>query len=620
MADLPPQKSNPAESLDEILTALAAAPQPSDGDLDAARRAGDITILDMSGLAAKPAALKPPSALKSPAPDGPPDGAARLMGPSQVKPGYLDDLTKNLSELFPQYEEKLKAFSSRKTLDSELCGHGIFSEADLLAAYAKASGLPVVDEDELAELDPFPNISYEFLGHWGCLPCAWDDKQAQIAVSDPYSADRLVYIFHRVYGRDVSFSLARRSFLERMVYNLYSPERADAKSPEELLLNEIGEHSEEALRNMASEAKIVRLVNEMFSRAVELEASDIHVEPEEKELKIRFRIDGKLHEAMNPPLALYPAIASRIKLVGGLNIAERRLPQDGRTDIQIGRSVLDIRISTLPTMNGESIVMRLLRKDAVEFSLKTVGMLEKMRDVFSHLISLPNGIILVVGPTGSGKSTTLYSVMNQINQPDIKIITIEDPVEYRTEGLTQIQVNTKIGLDFANGLRSIVRQDPDVILVGEIRDRPTAEIAIHSALTGHLVFSTLHTNDAPGAISRLLDMGVEGFLISSSLAAVLSQRLVRKVCTDCGGAGKHADTGAKCKRCGGSGFKGRIGIFELMVINDEIRALINKGSDSGTIAKAAMKNGMRPLMEDGMEKARLGITTQEEVASVAINV
>jgi general secretion pathway protein E len=321
---------------------------------------------------------------------------------------------------------------------------------------------------------------------------------------------------------------------------------------------------------------------------------------------------------MTPSLSLYPAIASRIKLIGGLNIAERRLPQDGRTDLQIGKSLIDIRISTIPTMNGESIVLRVLNKNAVIFDLQNIGMGERIRGEFEKLIRLPHGIILVVGPTGSGKSTTLYSVINKINSAERKIITIEDPVEYRTSGIQQIQVNAKIGLDFASGLRHVVRQDPDVILVGEIRDKETAEIAIHAALTGHLVFSTLHTNDAPGAISRLLDMGIENFLVSSSLAGVISQRLVRKICPKCNATGE-TEPGIKCKNCNGRGFKGRIGIFELMAINDEIRDCINRGDDSSAIAQVAMKNGMRPLVDDGMEKVKEGITTETEVAGVSFD-
>jgi type II secretory ATPase GspE/PulE/Tfp pilus assembly ATPase PilB-like protein len=300
-----------------------------------------------------------------------------------------------------------------------------------------------------------------------------------------------------------------------------------------------------------------------------------------------------------------------------LNIAESRLPQDGRTNIQLGRSDMDVRISTIPTMDGESIVLRILRKDTMDFNLKNVGMGESLRKSFDRLISIPHGIILVVGPTGSGKTTTLYSMMSQLNTPDKKIITIEDPVEYRIGRLSQMQVNPKIGLNFANGLRNIVRQDPDIILVGEIRDRETADIAINAALTGHLVFSTLHTNDAAGAVSRLLDMGVEGFLLSSALYGVLSQRLVRKVCTSCTN-GKNPD-GAKCRVCGGTGFRGRTGIFELLEVNDEIRSAITRNEDSGTIAEIAKKNGMRPLREDGMAKVEAGVTTLSEITRAVAN-
>ncbi len=528
----------------------------------------------------------------------------------------LAAINEDLTKLFPQYVERVKTVANRRTLDWELCAHGVFSEADLLACYAKASGLPVIDEEEFQNIERMPEFSLEYLASCCCIPYKREGKTLRVAVSEPYGVENIAYMFRRIFGAETQFALAKHSHIDGLISSLYSPN----EQQDELGLG-YGEESEEALRNMASEARIVRLVNEMLSRAAELEASDIHVEPEEKELVIRYRIDGNLQVAMTPPLSLYPAIASRIKLVGGLNIAERRLPQDGRTNIQIGRSSLDIRISTVPSMNGESIVLRLLSKDSMVFDLKNVGMLDQMRGEFEKLIETPYGIILVVGPTGSGKSTTLYSVMAKINTPDRKIITIEDPVEYRTEGLTQSQVNPKIGLDFASGLRHIVRQDPDVILVGEIRDRETAEIAIHSALTGHLVFSTLHTNDAPGAVSRLLDMGVEGFLISSSLIGVLSQRLVRRICDKCGGSGKDSSTSTgKCKRCAGSGFKGRIGIFELMVINEEIRSQINKHADSSAIAKVATENGMRPIIDDGMKKAELGITTKEEVASVAINI
>lgn len=530
----------------------------------------------------------------------------------------LNSIRDEIVKYYPDYEQDLAAHPNRKFLDWELCNSGKLSEKDLLSVYARATNLLIIEEEDIVSVERLQWLTPEFLNHWICLPYRWDEENVEIVVSEPYSISELGYLFKTFHGKNATFVLARRTHLERVISAIYVSENPDMKK--EGTPSFSGDlENEETLRSLASEARIVRLVNEMFSRAVELDASDIHVEPDEKRLAIRLRIDGILSEIMSPPLTLYPAIASRIKLIGGLNIAERRLPQDGRTDLQIGKSSMDVRISTVPSMNGESIVLRILRKDSIPFSLKSIGMNDKMKVEFEKLVSLPYGIILVVGPTGSGKSTTLYSVMAQINSPDKKIITIEDPVEYRSEGITQIQVNPKIGLDFASGLRHIVRQDPDIILVGEIRDRDTAEIAIHAALTGHLVFSTLHTNDAPGAISRLLDMGVEAFLISSSLSGVLSQRLVRRICRVCGGKGKDTENN-KCKNCAGTGFRGRIGIFELMSINDSIRALINKQSDSTEIAKCAMKYGMIPLIKDGMSKVAEGITTEAEIVGAAITI
>jgi type II secretory ATPase GspE/PulE/Tfp pilus assembly ATPase PilB-like protein len=524
-----------------------------------------------------------------------------------------------LSTLYPDYPEKAKKTSELRKLDWELCNQGAISEADLISIYSKATGLEVRDEDEIRDLEilPFPGISTDFLLNWACLPLSWTDEGMEMLVSEPYSIGKLTYFIKSLYGRNVNFSLVRRSLLERKINSVYEKSQTEQENSSNQFLQ--SGDNEETLRSLASEAAIVRLVNETFTRAIESDTSDIHIEPEESKLVIRFRIDGMLHLIMTTPLSQYPAIVSRIKLIGGLNIAERRLPQDGRTNLKLGRYDVDVRISTIPTMNGESVVLRLLRKDSMTYDLKNIGMDEKMRLEFERIASLPYGIILVVGPTGSGKTTTLYSAMTILNTSERKIITIEDPVEYRITGLSQMQVNPKIGLDFANGLRHIVRQDPDVILVGEIRDKETAEIAIHASLTGHLVLSTLHTNDAAGAISRLLDIGVEGFLISSSLKAVLSQRLIRKICVKCHGKTSDQETG-KCKVCSGTGFKGRTGIYELLIINEEIASAISKNSDSGTILNLAIKNGMKTIKEDGREKVEAGITTASEIARVTINV
>ncbi|MBT3377631.1 MAG: type II/IV secretion system protein [Lentisphaerae bacterium] len=501
--------------------------------------------------------------------------------------------------------------------EASLVNQGRLEEAELARVYAHVTGLPLVDEEELREVDVFPDVSFDFLSHHNCLPAAWDGAQVVLAVASPYRAGDLALIWRAMFQRDASFVLARRTLIERHLTALYDTASEDSEGID------WDADSEQALRDLAREAPIVRLVNDMFSRAQEMGASDIHVEPAEIDLAIRFRVDGVLQTIQTPPMNQYPAIASRVKLLAGMNIAERRLPQDGRIDLNIGRTRLDVRVSTVPSMHGESIVLRLLQKDVTVFDLDKVGLDAGMRSEFERMVHLPHGMILVVGPTGSGKTTTLYCAMRMLNSDTRKIITIEDPVEYQLEGLTQIHVRSQIGLTFASGLRSIVRQDPDVILVGEIRDRETAEIAIHAALTGHLVLSTLHTNDASGAVSRLLDMGVESFLISSALLGVLSQRLVRRICPDCHGAG-HVDdqgnpdeSGAKrCRNCLGNGFKGRVGIFEMLVVNDELRTAINQRKDSNELGAIARRHGMRPLREDGALKVAKGITTEAEVARV----
>lgn len=387
------------------------------------------------------------------------------------------------------------------------------------------------------------------------------------------------------------------------------------------------------LKDLASEAPIIKLVNLLITRAVESRASDIHIEPFEDEMKVRYRIDGVLHDIESVPKKLQAAIVSRIKIIAKLNIAERRLPQDGRIRIKIGEKEIDIRVSTIPVLYGESVVMRLLDRESIVIDLDLLGFSSQRLATFEQLIKKPNGIILVTGPTGSGKTTTLYGALDKINSPDKKIITVEDPVEYQLKGVNQIQVKPQIGLNFANTLRHIVRQDPDIIMIGEVRDLETAEIAIQSALTGHLVFSTLHTNDAPSAITRLIDMGVENFLLSSTIRGILAQRLVRVICPDC----KETDPstvdkeqlavlgiksnsilyrGKRCEKCAFTGYHGRSGIFELLLVDEEIRKLILRNADSNQIREAARMHGMKTLLEDGAEKVREGITTLSEVLRV----
>ncbi|MGB9715555.1 MAG: type II secretion system ATPase GspE [Thermodesulfovibrionales bacterium] len=387
------------------------------------------------------------------------------------------------------------------------------------------------------------------------------------------------------------------------------------------------------LKDLASEAPIIKLVNLFITRAVESRASDVHIEPFEDELKIRYRIDGVLHDVESAPKKLQAAIVSRIKIMAKMNIAERRLPQDGRIRLKIGEKEIDIRVSTIPVLYGESVVMRLLDKEGIVIDLDLLGFSPETLFVFNQLIKKPNGIILVTGPTGSGKTTTLYGALQKINSPDKKIITVEDPVEYQLKGVNQIQVKPQIGLNFANTLRHIVRQDPDIIMIGEIRDLETAEIAIQSALTGHLVFSTLHTNDAPSAITRLLDMGVENFLLSSTIRGILAQRLVRVICPSCKEVdpsaadkeelailGIDSDAplfrGRRCEKCAFTGYYGRSGIFELLVVDDDIRKLILRRADSNQIREMARRHGMKTLLEDGAKKVKMGITTLSEVLRV----
>ncbi len=399
---------------------------------------------------------------------------------------------------------------------------------------------------------------------------------------------------------------------------------------ESIIINEIEGTAD--LLDDTSDAPIIRLVNHIISQSIKGRASDIHIEPYQDSFKVRYRIDGILYDLLTPPKWIQASLISRLKVMAKMDIAEKRLPQDGRINIKIGEQEIDIRVSTIPTSFGERVVLRLLNKSGILFKLPELGLTGEKFDLFKKIVKSPNGIILVTGPTGSGKTTTLYAVLSSINSPDINIITIEDPVEYQINGISQIQVNPKIDLTFAKGLRSIVRQDPDVILVGEIRDRDTAEIAVQSALTGHLVFSTLHTNDSASAITRLVDIGVEPFLISSAVIAVVAQRLVRTLCVECKieyhpeisilkSIGINPDQlngnilfrANGCENCFNTGYRGRIGIFEIMILGDSLKSLILQTYDSNLIKQEAVNRHMTTLRQDGIAKVLEGITTIEEV-------
>ncbi len=502
---------------------------------------------------------------------------------------------------------------------------GFIAVRDVLAALSEQLSIPLVVIDGPPPAIPeTEGLSARFLRHFKCIPAGMTGASLTLAMADPLDFESISAV-----GAFTGLKISPVFALEQEILDAIDKYYGEAARPDAGLEGAEAQATEdlEHLRDMASEAPVIRLVNAMIAGAVESRASDIHIEPFEKEFRIRYRIDGVLYNQEQPPRDLKAAMISRVKLMAKLNIAERRLPQDGRIKVKtLGREV-DLRVSTLPTLFGESVVMRLLDRSAGDFyDLRRLGFTDYMLSRMEYYTSLPHGIFLVTGPTGSGKSTTLYSALKRINQPDKKIITIEDPVEYQMDGINQIHVNPQIGLTFAAGIRHIVRQDPDVIMVGEIRDRETADIAIRSALTGHFVFSTLHTNDAPSAITRLTDMGVENYLITSSLVSVLAQRLVRLICTHCkeeageritpDGESVMTYKGAGCDHCHGFGYSGRMGIFELMELNDEIRKLIMRNADAADITVAARKNGMHTLREDGWQKVRGGVTTADEVLRV----
>jgi general secretion pathway protein E len=421
---------------------------------------------------------------------------------------------------------------------------------------------------------------------------------------------------------NLSFDLNRNS-AEQLVQDM---------EDESAIISELEDTAD--LLEDTSDAPIIKLVNHILSQSIKARASDVHIEPYQDSFKVRYRVDGILYDLLSPPKWIQPALTSRIKVMAKMNIAEKRLPQDGRLEVKIGQQMIDVRVSTLPTSFGERVVMRLLNKSSSIFSLNQIGLSANQLKTLKELVTTPNGIILVTGPTGSGKTTSLYSILSSINTPDINIITIEDPVEYQLKGISQIQVNPKIDLTFARGLRSIVRQDPDVVLVGEIRDLETAEIAVQSALTGHLVFSTLHTNDSASAITRLVDLGVEPFLISSSVVAVIAQRLVRVLCQNCREPYKP-DIGLErlglrperlknytfyrakgCDQCFETGYRGRIAIFEFLTLGYKLKTLIQRTFDSFQIKREALNLGLVTLRRDGIEKVLRGITTIEEVIRV----
>ena len=508
------------------------------------------------------------------------------------------------------------------------------SEGEIYRALSVQFQLPLLDAAELPEQIPLDKVSFAFLEKNLLLPVTLDSNVLTVATGDPANSEGIDSL-RSSFEYELKVVLARKSEILQQLEMLQGSRSAvmqrliEGAAEEDIASADLtGEISH--LRDLAQEKGIIQVVNLIIENAAKDRASDIHVEPGEFNVRVRYRIDGVLYEKETLPARMYSAVSSRIKLLSQMNIAERRLPQDGRIKVAASGRNIDIRVSTIPTVYGESVVMRLLDKEASFITLEDIGFDRTILDIYEDVIKKPYGMILITGPTGSGKSTTLYASLAVINSAEKKIITVEEPVEYLMPGINQIQVRPKIGLTFASGLRHIVRQDPDIIMVGEIRDMETASIAIHAALTGHLLFSTLHTNDAPGAITRLMDMGIENYLVASTLICVMAQRLVRRICPFCktredlpkdvlkkiSADIREVWTGRGCDACSGTGYKGRIGIFEVLPVAGPIRELIMKRASIKEMKDKATELGMRTLREDGIGKVIKGITTIDEVLRV----
>jgi len=535
-------------------------------------------------------------------------------------------------------EALIHATERRQRLGEALVALGAATSDEILRALAAQHGLPFRSREELPLTPPIVKLlSPKYLRQYVACPIAVDGATVMVATAEPTNP-MLGDDLRKTLGSTVQLCVAPADAILETIERAYGANTALQKIVEGMGTarpDAEGDQSEDVnhLRDLAFEAPVVRLVNLLIDGALAVEASDIHIEPFEDSLRVRYRIDGLLYDQEAPPRRLQAAVTSRIKIMAELNIAERRLPQDGRIRVSTQGRRVDIRVSTVPTIHGESIVMRLLDRSSVFLPFDRLGFSARTAEAFEGLIRRPHGILLVTGPTGSGKTTTLYAALDKINAPDRKIITVEDPVEYQLKGVNQIPVRPKIGLSFASGLRHIVRQDPDVIMVGEIRDLETAEIAIQAALTGHLVFSTLHTNDAPGAVTRLQDMGCEPYLVSSVLNGVLAQRLVRRICLACRapdhpepadllaiGVTDASDVqlfrGKGCDECRGTGYRGRIGIYELFRLTEEGRSLIVRKVPAGELRRHAVEQGMVMLRADGWARACAGMTTVEEILRV----
>ncbi|HEX2977540.1 MAG TPA: type II secretion system ATPase GspE [Candidatus Babeliales bacterium] len=540
------------------------------------------------------------------------------------------------------HEAERAAHSAGQTLEAYLKEQKIVPAAALAQAYAGLVGAEYIGKitEKMADPGLLAKVPLRFLRKNSVVPIVLDGKVILVTANplDYQPIDELSSLL----GGDIGVGVTTNDVIIDAI-NRYYPLEGTKQMIEELGEEkgapeavDFSEIEEKDIMAMAAEAPIIKLVNHILVQAAKRGASDIHIEPFEKEVRVRYRIDGVMYNAFNPPKRIQAALASRIKIMANLNIAEKRIPQDGRIEIKVADKAIDIRVSILPVTFGERIVLRLLDKTRTFSRLKDLGFSEHDYKVIEGSIARPNGIIFVSGPTGSGKTSTLYSILSELNQPDVNIVTVEDPVEYQMPGIGQVQVKEKIGLTFAAALRSILRQDPDIIMIGEIRDQETGQIAIQAALTGHLVLSTIHTNNAPATITRLLDMGIEPYLIASSVVAILAQRLVRTLCPHCkkvykptaeeieslGITAKEAATitfymAVGCDECGGTGYKGRMAIFEVMEMSNEIAKLTMERADMSIIRKEALKEGMTMLVSDGLRRIKEGLTTIQEVVRVA---
>nr|CAA6828850.1 MAG: General secretion pathway protein E [uncultured Thiotrichaceae bacterium] len=548
----------------------------------------------------------------------------RLVKLGKIKPSDLERALRAQSEI-------------NQPIGSVLVRLGVLTEQEVAVVLSRHIHSPLAMTKDLPEVAVEGlGISVNYMRSAEILPMREEDGVLHVVMSDPVNEFALGAM-RMATGHSIKAYLGMPSEIRANIERLYAETESADEDDFEITGADDGTDDIEQLKDMASEAPVIKIVNQIMTQAMSMRASDIHVEPFENHLKVRYRIDGVIHEVESPPAHMIAAVLSRIKLMARLNIAERRLPQDGRIQLKAQGKEIDMRVSTVPTMHGESVVMRLLDKNSVNLDLSSLGFSPENFERLQSELKAPNGVVLVTGRTGSGKTTTLYSALTQMNTPENKVLTVEDPVEYELEGINQIQANPKIGLTFSDALRSIVRQDPDIIMIGEMRDVETARIAVQSALTGHLVLSTLHTNDAASAVTRLMDMGIEDYLITSTVNAVLAQRLVRRLCPQCReakpvmpemdkeiGLRQYQPEGelrlwhAKgCSACGHTGYKGRSAIHEVLVMNDDIRRRVLKHEDAGVIQEEARKHGMRTIYEDGLLKALQGVTTLEEVLRVA---